>query len=102
MRQLKKLFAISSLILLGGCLRPDKPIVEVCQLDGGASEGICGKSGSGANTQTIRKPIVLSEPDGIDKSTCFPPTQWKSYKSYIDLMEAYATQLEQSLKNCKK
>lgn len=97
MKPQKKFLKTSSslcfLILLSGCLRPEKPVVEACQLDAIWNEGICGLTGQGANTGVTRKPIIE-----IDKSTCFPPKSWQSYKTYVDVLEAYATELE---KNCK-
>ena len=92
--QLKRLFGICSLALLfQSCIKPEKPVVEVCQLDAGASEGICGMSGQASNTIVARKPLIA-----IDKSTCFPPTEWKKYKDYVDLLAKYADYLE---KHCK-
>lgn len=88
--QLKKLFGICSLaLLLTSCLRPEKPIVEVCQIDFGQSEAICGLSGQGANTKVTRFPL-----SDLDKATALKPKQWKVYKDYIDLLEVYATELE--------
>jgi hypothetical protein len=74
-------------------MKPEKPVVEVCQLDAGQSEGICGLSGGGANTALQRKPLAE-----IDKSTMFPPKEWKKYKTYVDELAAYSDYLE---KHCK-
>jgi hypothetical protein len=91
--RLKKFCAIFSFLLVSGCVKPEKPVTEVCQLDAPALEGICGVSGGGANTQITRKPLL-----DLDKSTMFPPKEWKKYKSYVDELSAYADYLE---KHCK-
>lgn len=91
---LKKFFATCSFSLLfSACLHPQKPIVEACVADYFAQEAICGLSGQGAATTIERQPIHY-----LDKATCFKPPEWKKYKDYVDLLEAYALELE---KNCK-
>lgn len=90
---LKKIFAVFSLFILGACNHPDKPIVTQCQLDVPAGEGICGSTGQGSDTHTQRRPILE-----LDKSTCFPPPDWKKVKDYVKKLEAYADELE---RNCK-
>ncbi len=90
-----KLLVISSFLFLGssGCLRPGKPVVEVCALDIPANESICGLTGQGAGTHTARQPLLY-----VDKGTAFRPPEWKKVKNYIDMLEAYADDLE---KHCK-
>lgn len=87
--QLKKLFAICSLLFLGGCLHPIKPVLEVCVPDIPREESICGITGQGPLTNVTRFTL-----DKVDKATCFPPEEWKKIKSYIDELEAYVKQLE--------
>lgn len=85
----KRLPVLFSLLVFGGCLRPAKPVVEVCSIDFPANEGICALTGQGANTHSKREPLV-----NLDKATAFKPVEWKKVKNYYDLLEAYANDLE--------
>jgi hypothetical protein len=91
--RLSQLLATFSFVLLAGCLRPEKPILEACSLDAAFNECICGMTGQGANTKDERKPMAY-----CDKATAFPPKSWNKYKNYIDELEVYASELERELK----
>lgn len=92
MKLQRKLFVVFSL-LLGGCLRPNKPVVELCVVDYPRVESICGMTGQGANTTTYRYSL-----DYLDKATALRPSEWKKIKDYIDKVEAYVNDLEERCK----
>jgi hypothetical protein len=79
-----RLKAIACSALLMGCSSmPEKPTVEMGDVDFPAGEVITRKStGSEAS---VRAPLST-----YDKATCFKPREWEKEKAYIKLLEHFA------------
>lgn len=74
---------VCSLLLLGCASIPDKPNVEMGDLDVPAGEVITRLSLG--TERSVRKPLLE-----YDKATCFKPHAWEIEKAYIKLLENFA------------
>lgn len=78
-----KPLAVTSSLFLAACVSPPvKPVVDLCQLDVPAQEGVCGPT---EGSDPLRR-VPVAE---LDRATCFAPVEWEKVQVYIDLMEKY-------------
>ena len=73
-----------SLLLVACQSMPEKPVVEVGDIDFPASEVITRLSEG--TEPSVRVPI-----SSYDKATCFKPAPWEQVKVYLKLLEDYAS-----------
>lgn len=85
----RTLAASFSLILSGCASMPDKPVVEIGQIDLPKAQVWIGLS-DGTNSESQ---VPLND---YDKATCFKPGAWADEKTYILLLERYASQCQKA------
>ena len=78
-----------SLLLVACQSMPEKPVVEVGDIDFPASEVITRQSEG--SDPSVRVPLST-----YDKATCFKPKQWEEIKAYLWMLEDYARRCKSS------